>query len=80
MPNGRANGSEIKLLKRVTLMLAAAHRDNLRRFAENERRFAENERRMTQNERRISQNEQILAEQKKLTTIHSKAIIKLLSQ
>ena len=44
MPNGRSNGSQVKLLKRVTLMLAAAHRESLRRFAQNEQRFAQNER------------------------------------
>lgn len=91
MANGRSNGSDVKLLKRVMVMLAAGHRENRRRIAGHERwaraHSAENERRIAQNEERISQNERLLVEQKeelaelkKITTINSKAIIKLLSR
>lgn len=83
--NGRSIETEVKMLKRVTVMLAESHRESQRRFAENERILAE----LIDQGRDLKQQTADLKQQtadirgelvelKKITTIHSKAILKLL--
>lgn len=81
--------AKMGLLKRVLLSLAEGLKEDRRRMAQNEARMAQNEEllvewkqehraEMTGIRAEVAGIREEAAEQKKLTTIHSKAILKLL--